>query len=1249
MSSPRASIASSQPDQRHLRLIAAAAQANEVRVRDILDEEPPWTSSADLDAVRQALQKVAGRGKLSVVRLLIERGAEVNPKRDVEVPAIIKAAEGGNVDVVSELLAHHADPNAPNRSGQTALFSAAIKGHDKVVEALLKGGADANAKDKEGRSALLYLASEKQAKAKWTTETLSLLHNQGHANIEVRDQIGRTPLLWAATNSNIALARFLLERGADVTATNNRRRTALHLSAESNDDEHRDDMIRLLLSRGADPGATSDGGWTPLHNAAQKGYLSVAKLLLDAGADVNAELSNGMMPLHWAAFNGFEDFVRLLLSRSDVHLTIKDAFDRTPLLCAAEKHHANIVRLLSPAQTASRLSELERSACKAFEATVVDFGQFEKKQLVSKYSVYDLLYGWNAETDKPLVPTLTKNIRYKPDFRWIHLPANNIAWVETLLAKSFIEAGHRDIESFKALGKCFDQEHRGYLAHARFMRTFCHRIPAPRRDETDRSEKRSTIPPENASSEPDHSRSAAGDGANPRNGQDNIIASESETKKSKKSKAEQIAERHPKKHKRAKGPPGNPPQRQENSNNNNNNNGSNGNNNNNSSSSAMATSHISGGKGASLSVPWDTPHLAPSHGKIVLFMPFLHYETDERRKKMSDTIRCVRERELQSLDNYSKDSLLINAYLNGTPPLHPRRTLDQFFYLDIDTSARDTDQVVYRFCKRHKIETKVFMVDQLWLWVIGKDLVITCFPQRWDQPKNDPMNVLEGIIEETNAKTRPPIQSVYDLAMLITSRCSGMFDRSRLDDRNYRFLEMFENSIGVITDRESQLFSRFNRASAQSAQWLQRHRRQRNSTPILLGTSETDASSAAGSSAEQLTDVLLNIGHETSLLAEIKDIRDELNIIKGILDAQLQTINYLEGFVTEELRGKHNSRRSAESVVWEVRRRTGEQRRGLDAKLKDVSRMDSQAFSLYTSLTDLLDLKQKHSNALEARFAGDQALIAAKQGQTVMMFTIVTIIFQPLSFIASFFAINFVEWQRALPLSIPFVSKYLFGIGFAISIPLIALAFTAGSISNGAASIFGRARGAVVDLMAGRIRGGKSDADDYNDDGDGDGDGDGDDPGEKGTRSKDLYPMSIADLPAITIEKTEYAKPSFSARREEYYQPPPSRRGDRDWEWDGGHAPANTAWMRPSFQSREQRSGEYYGRGRGRGHFSPVSAHDHGHDHDHDHDGERRRVRLGNHVNIARTSRGISFERDVGPGSSRGLSEDLESGRFRLA
>ncbi|KAI1417324.1 hypothetical protein F5Y13DRAFT_202860 [Hypoxylon sp. FL1857] len=1039
----QASVASSQPDPRQLRLIAASAQANEARVRDILDEDPPWTSTTDHDALRQSLQKAAARGKLSLVRLLLDHGAEVNPPRENEVPALVKAAEGGQADVAAELLRRGADPNGRNRNGQTALFSACLKGFNKVVEILLEGHAHVDAQDKEGRSPLLFLASEKPGKGRWTIETLKLLLGSG-ANLEVKDQIGRTPLLWAATNNNVELARVLLENGANVAATNNRGRTALHLASESSHKEH-EEMVKLLLDHGADPGAVSDGGWTPLHNAAQSGSAPVVALLLQTNANVNAVLSNGMTPLHWAAFNGCEEVVRLILTRPDVNLAIKDSFNRTPMLCAAEKHHADIVHLLSPARGADRLSPVAQRACQAFEATVVDFGQFEKKQLVSKYSVYELLYGWDHEHDKPKIPTLTKNIKYQPDFRWIHLPANNIAWVETLLAKSFIEAGHRDIEAFKALEKCFDQEHQGHLPHAHFMRTFSHRITAPRVGLQDRKEDKSSLAPlSEEPSEVSMKSSQNGGDSTPKKLDDYF---EDDTPTKKKSKSEQLAERHPKKHKRSKGPPGNPPQRQD--------------------------SVVSGASLKSQApLAWETHRSAAPCGKIVLFMPFLHYETDERRQMMSHAIKNVYE-DRQLVDIASRDSLLVNAYLKSEPRLHPRRTLDQFFYHGIDTSARDTDQVVYRYCKRHNKELKVFMVDQLWLWIIGKDLVITCFPQRWDQPKQDPLNVLDGIIEETNAKTRPPIGSAcmsWNSPTLnsplgrneFNDRCSGTFDRHRLDNQDFQFLDMFESSIGLVTDRESQLFSRFNKASAQSAQWLQYHRRRRSiSGPARLpsfGSPDQHEGGGSSNHFDQFPDALLDIGVETSLLAEIKDIRDELSIISGLLEAQLVTLDDFEALITEELRsgveatgGNSNNnpqqRRATDAAVSEIRKRSREQLRGLEVRQKDIWRMDHQAGSLYQNLTDLLDLKQKHSNALEARFAGDQAVIAAKQGQTIMVFTIVTIIFLPMSFIAAFFAINLQEWQDG-PLTIPYVSKYMFGIGLGISIPLIAMAFAVTDISD---------------------------------------------------------------------------------------------------------------------------------------------------------------------------------------------------------
>ena len=73
--------------------------------------------------------------------------------------------------------------------------------------------------------------------------------------------------------------------------------------------------------------------------------------------------------------------------------------------------------------------------------------------------------------------------------------------------------------------------------------------------------------------------------------------------------------------------------------------------------------------------------------------------------------------------DYEADERLLRDNLTKDPPLHIRRTLDQYYFLTLeDTSARDRDQVVYRGTRAgrsfHTRNTRVIMVDQLWLWIL---------------------------------------------------------------------------------------------------------------------------------------------------------------------------------------------------------------------------------------------------------------------------------------------------------------------------------------------------------------------------------------------------------------------------------------------------------------------------------------------------------------------------------------------------
>lgn len=263
---------------------------------------------------------------------------------------------------------------------------------------------------------------------------------------------------------------------------------------------------------------------------------------------------------------------------------------------------------------------------------------------------------------------------------------------------------------------------------------------------------------------------------------------------------------------------------------------------------------------------------------------------------------------------------------------------------------------------------------------------------------------------------------------------------------------VFESSIGRATDKETDLFQNFDSASSDASAWLRHHRSSTRLFRFFNANREkvTRMEQPTPDDDERtprFVDALLDIGKETELLKEIKDIRDELNMISKILDDQRYVIPDLGSAILDIFSDERKSQQ-------DMKKRFEHQVKLIDMHLHDISRMDKQAERIYKSITDMLDLKQKYTNTFEARFARDQATDSNRQSQTVMVFTLVTIVFLPLSFIAAFFTINIQEFpgqansndsNNGLPLA--YVSKYMFGIGFAISIPLILIALSLDDIS----------------------------------------------------------------------------------------------------------------------------------------------------------------------------------------------------------
>ncbi|XP_062326287.1 ankyrin repeat domain-containing protein 34A isoform X2 [Osmerus eperlanus] len=124
-------------------------------------------------------------GKLRLVRLLLEGGAQVNersPRGETPLLAACKALRGeptgpGTVKLLSYLLQNQADPNAQDRMGRTPLMYACMeRAGAQVASTLLSAGADPSMEDYSGASALVYaINAQKQA-------TLKVLVDSCHAS-----------------------------------------------------------------------------------------------------------------------------------------------------------------------------------------------------------------------------------------------------------------------------------------------------------------------------------------------------------------------------------------------------------------------------------------------------------------------------------------------------------------------------------------------------------------------------------------------------------------------------------------------------------------------------------------------------------------------------------------------------------------------------------------------------------------------------------------------------------------------------------------------------------------------------------------------------------------------------------------------------------------------------------------------------------------------------------------------------------
>jgi ankyrin repeat protein len=181
--------------------------------------------------------------------------------RDGSTP-LLAASYNGYVEIVKLLLDKGADINAKSGDGYTALILASAYGHAK--------------------SGYIILNKNIFASPNRYTEIVKLLLDKG-ADINERDSDNATALLRASQNGLMEVVKLLLNKGADVNVRNINDATPLMVASTGGHTE----IVKLLLVKGADLNVKTkiDGvDYTALKIAKKKGWKEIITILEKAGA-----------------------------------------------------------------------------------------------------------------------------------------------------------------------------------------------------------------------------------------------------------------------------------------------------------------------------------------------------------------------------------------------------------------------------------------------------------------------------------------------------------------------------------------------------------------------------------------------------------------------------------------------------------------------------------------------------------------------------------------------------------------------------------------------------------------------------------------------------------------------------------------------------------------------------------------------------------------------------------------------------
>lgn len=310
------------------------------------------------------------------IEVLHQAGADTSATLPNGSNAMQLAVQRGAFRCLAPLVAIGMNCNITDSNGNNLLHFTAAHGQERCMKTLLDLGVNLRLRNKMGWSPLHYATSKKHEECARmlitagavddaTTailagdrEALSKHLSEG-ADLTLTDDLGSTPLHWAARLGHTDMCKMLTEYGADPTATDKEDRIPGDRAAAAGKPECAKELALCALSKRK---IESKSHTAALQSAICSGDTATVRLLLHAGTKTDGVSKDGWSLLHLATHHGHATCVRYLLKHgANPATTAATSYSALHLAVATRKTDCTRELILGGAN----INQLNSSACSA--------------------------------------------------------------------------------------------------------------------------------------------------------------------------------------------------------------------------------------------------------------------------------------------------------------------------------------------------------------------------------------------------------------------------------------------------------------------------------------------------------------------------------------------------------------------------------------------------------------------------------------------------------------------------------------------------------------------------------------------------------------------------------------------------------------------------------------------------------------------------------------------------------------------